>query len=185
MSSNNSSQVNRYSNLAIIFHWIMVFLILTLFILGWYMVDLPKGSDERTWFFALHKSIGLTTALFAILRLVWRVTHQPPQLPLTVPQMQQLVASITHFLLYAFMFIQPVSGYISSSFSGYKTRFWGIPLPHWGWKSPDLNELFTEIHEISSIILLTLICLHIGGALYHALIKRDGIIKRMMPRIGG
>ncbi len=49
----------KYSNFAIFMHWLMVVLIFTMFGLGWYMVDLPKGSPERTWFFTLHKSIGL------------------------------------------------------------------------------------------------------------------------------
>lgn len=159
----------------------MVLLIFTLFALGWYMSDLPKGSAERTWYFALHKSIGLTTALFALARLCWRLLHKPPELPLSVPKMQQLAASITHYMLYIFMFIQPISGYISSSFSGYSTKLWGIPLPDWGWKAPALNKLFTEIHEVSSVILLSFIVLHIGGALYHGLIKKDGIIRRMLP----
>ena len=49
----------KYSTTAILLHWVMAILLFTLFGLGWYMVDLPKGSDERSWFFALHKSIGL------------------------------------------------------------------------------------------------------------------------------
>jgi len=49
----------RYSATAMFLHWVMAILVIILFCLGWYMVDLPKGSDERSWFFALHKSIGL------------------------------------------------------------------------------------------------------------------------------
>lgn len=49
----------RYSATAMFLHWVMAILVITLFCLGWYMVDLPKESDERSWFFALHKSIGL------------------------------------------------------------------------------------------------------------------------------
>jgi len=44
----------RYSTIAIILHWLMALLLITLFRPGWYMVDLPKGSDERSWFFALQ-----------------------------------------------------------------------------------------------------------------------------------
>ncbi len=44
----------RYSTTAIILHWVMAILLFPLFGLGWYMVDLPKGSDKRSWFFALH-----------------------------------------------------------------------------------------------------------------------------------
>jgi cytochrome b561 len=173
----------RYGNFAIFLHWLMVILICILFGLGWYMVDLPKGSDERSWFFALHKSVGLTTALIAFIRLGWRYFIKPPALPAHIPQWERRLAEGTHVVLYIFMVVQPVSGYISSSFSGYSTKFWGIPLPTWGWKDPVLNELFTNVHVASSIVLLSFILLHLAGAMYHAVSARDEILKRMLPVI--
>ena len=171
----------RYSTTAILLHWLMAILLITLFGLGWFMVDLPKGSDERSWFFALHKSIGLTMALLALIRVVWRFTHTPPDLPATVSQFKQKLAGLTHILLYVSMIIQPLSGYISSSFSGYKTKIWGVPLPHWGWKSPALNELFTDIHVASSVALLCLVILHLSGVVFHICEGDKHLIKRMMP----
>lgn len=102
----------------------MVLLIFTMFGLGWYMVELPDGSPERAWFFALHKSIGLTIALLALIRLGWRMSHKPPVLPETIAYWQRRLAHLTHHLLYVLMFLHPASGYISSSFSGHKTKFW-------------------------------------------------------------
>ena len=171
----------KYNKPAILLHWLMVLLIFALFGLGWYMVDLPKGSTERTWFFALHKSVGLTVAILAVLRLGWRMFSGVPALPDSIPGWDSLLASLTHRLLYVLMFIQPVSGYISSSFSGYMTRFWGMPLPQWGWKDPVLNELFTDIHVASSAALLCLIFLHVSGVLYHQFFKHDDILSRMRP----
>lgn len=171
----------KYNTVAIILHWVMVILIITLFALGWYMEDLPKGSQERSWFFALHKSIGLTTALLALFRLIWRCLHKPPPLPKYISVFKQRIASLTHTLLYVAIFVQPVSGYISSSFSGYKTKFWGLPLPHWGWKAPDLNALFANIHVISSIVLLILILLHLFGVIVHIYQGEKDIVRRMMP----
>ena len=171
----------KYSNFAIFMHWLMVISIFTMFGLGWYMVDLPKGSSERTWFFALHKSIGLTNAMLVLIRLCWRLVHKSPELPGYIPQWKRTLANLNHNALYVVMFVQPVSGYISSSFSGYKTKFWGIPLPHWGWKDQMLNELFTDIHVASSVVLLCLIVLHILGALSHLFEPRDKILRRMLP----
>lgn len=171
----------RYSTTAIILHWVMAILLLTLFGLGWYMVDLPKGSDERSWFFALHKSIGLTMASLALIRVVWRFTHTPPELPETISQFKRKLAGLTHWLLYVAMIIQPLSGYISSSFSGYKTKIWGVPLPHWGWKSPALNELFTDIHVASSVVLLCLVILHLSGVVIHIYKGDRHILRRMIP----
>ncbi len=154
-------------------------MIIAMIIMGVYMGDLPKGSDERTWFFMLHKSMGLTLALLVIIRFIWRFWSPPPALPSIVSGAHQKLVKGTHHLLYLMMFIQPVTGYISSSFSGYKTKFWGVPLPHWGWKNPDLNKLFSLIHEISAICLTILIILHIAGVIYHIQRKETELFKRM------
>ena len=118
-------------------------------------------------------------ALLAIFRLAWKLTSKAPELPDYIAPIQKKLANATHHLLYLLMFIQPVSGYISSSFSGYKTKFWGVELPYWGWKSPELNELFTGIHEISAFCLITLLLLHLAGVVYHLQKKQTELIKRM------
>ena len=172
-------EIQRYSTTAIIIHWLMAIMIITMICMGGYMADLPKGSEERTWFFTLHKSIGLTLALLAIIRLVWKLISTSPPLPDIVSATHQKMAKATHHLLYLMMFIQPVSGYISSSFTSYKTKFWGIPLPRWADKNPEMNQLFNEIHEISAICLVVLLVIHIAGVVYHMKRKESELLKRM------
>lgn len=175
----NTTQIERYNTTLIIIHWLMALLILSMFVLGFYMVDLEKGSDERSYFFALHKSIGLTLALLVVVRLFWRLRFGVPKLPGSTKPYEKKLSAIVHHSLYLMLFLQPISGYISSSFSGYKTKFWGIPLPHWGWKDQDLNHLFTEIHEICAFILISLLVLHIAGVVHHLMKKEMHILKRM------
>lgn len=172
-------EIQRYNSTAIIIHWLMAIMILAMIGLGLFMVGLEKGSDERSYYFALHKSIGLTLALLAIFRLIWKIISDSPKLPDYVAPLHRKIATATHHLLYLLLFIQPITGYISSSFSGYKTKFWGIPLPHWGWKDPDLNQLFTTIHEISAFCLIALLILHIAGVIYHLHKKETELFKRM------
>ena len=64
---------------------------------------------------------------------------------------------------------------------GYKTKLWGVPLPHWGWKSPVLNEIFTDIHVASSVALLSLIILHLCGVIFHLYTGEMNIFRRMIP----
>lgn len=169
-----------YNGMAIFLHWIIAILLVGLFLLGWYMVDLPKGI-QRGWFFRLHISIGLTVALLAMIRLAWRCFHKPPELPEGFSKIKQWLISVTHNLLYIAMFVQPISGYLSSSFSGYKTKIWGVPLPYWGWKSPELNEFFNAVHTISSVVLLSLIVLHLCGVVVHIYQGEMSVLRRMMP----
>lgn len=171
----------RYDLASILLHWVMALLILVLFLLGWYMVDLPKSSAERTYFFSLHKSVGLTVATLAVLRIGWRI-RSPGLAPASgLAEWQRRLSVVTHRLLYAFMVLQPLSGYLSSSFSGYTTRFWGIPLPQWADEDWVVNELFTGVHELSSMALLALISLHFCGALAHLWTGHENVLPRMLP----
>ncbi len=173
----------RYTLIAIVLHWLIALLIALMFALGWYMTDLPEGPD-RSWYFALHKSIGLSIFALVVVRLAWRVRHPPPPLPAHFARWRAATAHATHRLLYLLMFFQPISGYLSSSFSGYKTRFFGVPLPHWGWRDEALNELLSGIHEASSVLLITLILLHFTGALAHLFKPGDRTFGRMLPGNG-
>ena len=159
----------------------MTVLILVLFLLGWYMVDLPKGGDERTFFFALHKSIGLTVAAFLVLRVGWRLRKPGPAPADSLSEWQRRLSILTHRLLYLFMVLQPLSGYISSSFAGYPTRFWGLTLPQWADKNPALNELFTGVHVSCSVALALLIGLHVCGAFAHLWGGHENVLLRMWP----
>ena len=132
----------QYTFTAIIIHWVIAVLVFAMFAIGWYMVDLPRGP-ERSSSFALHKSIGLTIFLLAIVRIIWRFFHRPPPYA-RVPNWQITVARIAHLLFYVLLVVQPTSGYLSSSFSGYKTKLFGVALPHWGWRDAPLNEFFTD-----------------------------------------
>lgn len=170
----------KYTAFAIVVHWVTAVLVLALIGLGWFMVDLPRGPD-RGYYFALHKSLGLTVFALLVLRVAWRVRHRPPPLPDGLSWWRAALAKLVHLAFYAVLIVQPVSGYLSSSFSGYKTHWWGIPLPHWGHHDPPLNELFTEIHVISSIAFVLLIGFHLLGVLSHIAAGERGMLRRMLP----
>jgi cytochrome b561 len=170
----------RYTTTAVVLHWLTAAMIFIQFPLGWYMVDLPKGPI-RGQYFASHKSIGLTILVLVIVRTVWRWRHPPPPLPAVIPAWQRAAAETVHRLFYVLFFLQPISGYISSSFSGHSTKYFGIPLPQWGWHDAALNQLFTDVHVLSSFCLIALIVAHLTGALSHGMQRDDQVLERMMP----
>lgn len=172
----------KYSIPSMIFHWLTTILIVALFVIGWGMVDLPRGP-ERSANFALHKSLGLTVFFISVLRIAWRLMNPAPNYPSYIAKWKVRVARIVHALFYVALFLQPLSGYLSSSFSGYKTRWFGIPLPHWGYRDLPLNEFFTDVHVACSVILSVLVLLHVMGAISH-LFARDGLFSRMLPGRG-
>lgn len=170
----------RYTTVAILIHWLTVLLVLALFALGWYMVDLPRGP-ARGYYFALHKSIGLSAFALFCARVLWRLAHRPPPFPPTLPAWQARLARFVHLNFYVLLVLQPLSGYLSSSFSGYTTRWFNLPLPEWGWNDAPINEFFTEIHELCAVGLLVLIGAHVLGFLKHIVAGEHELTRRMWP----
>jgi cytochrome b561 len=172
----------RYGTVAIALHWLIAALVFCQIYLGWWMIEIPKYPvGVRASWFNLHKSIGLTIALLVVLRLAWRLRHPPPPLPAWLPRWQARAAGINHFLLYAALLLQPLAGYLGSSFSGYPIKYFGISVPGWGWESPALKELMSDVHLLLAWAVTILVLIHVAAALTH-LVKRDGIFQRMLPR---
>ena len=157
----------------------MALLVIAMLCLGLYMADLPKGP-ERSRLIALHKSIGITLAGLYCVRLAWRLRHPPPPYPASMPAWQQQAAHANAIALYVLLIVQPIMGYLSSSFSGYKTSWFGLPLPNWGWESQPLNAAFNFAHVVGSRVLIVLITLHLAGVALHAIVRRDGVVRRML-----
>jgi cytochrome b561 len=170
--------MQKYTWPAVTLHWVMAILVLGMLALGLYMADLPKGT-ERSTLIGWHKSIGLSLVLLLALRIAWRAAHPPPPYPAQMPPWQRRLAHLNAAALYTLLVLQPLSGYLSSSFSGYQTRFFGLALPQWGHEDPALNTIFNNAHVLCSRLLMALITLHVAGAATHALVRRDGVVRRM------
>lgn len=175
---------DHYTRTAIVLHWTVALLIFANFPLGVYMHDLPL-SPEKLRLFSYHKWIGVTVFVLALLRVLWRATHRPPPLPDTMPRWEKLAAHATHFLLYALIFAVPLSGWLMSSAKGVQTVWFGVlPLPDLVSKNKELGDLLKEVHESLNFAMLGLVFAHIGAALKHYFIERDGVLARMIPFLG-
>lgn len=195
--NNNASS---YTKTAVILHWLIAIGIFLMFALGWFMTDLPKEgpkqmaydlfnlgiyswqlSEEaspRTFYFNLHKSIGITLFALIVLRILWRVTHKPPELLTTYKTWERKLANGTHHFLYLLMIAMPVSGLIMAVSSKYGVKWFGLPFIK-GLDNESLRDIFKETHEVVAVLILVMLILHIGGALKHKLIDKDDTLKRM------
>ena len=181
ISDNSKRYSEQYSLTAIALHWLMALLIIGMLLLGYYMVDLPKGTPNRADYFNLHKSFGVLAGILILLRVYWRLTH--PVLPIQgdTPRWTDKLATWAQRLLYGCMILQPASGYLSSSFNKYGVKFFGVALPNWGWEDAPLRSLFNSFHYLIAMLFIALIVLHVLGALKHLLVQRDGVFQRMLP----
>lgn len=175
---------SRYTGAAIFLHWLIALAVFALVGLGWYMVDIPKKTPERAYFYNLHKSIGLTTAFFIALRIWWRMTHTPPELPASLQPWERTTATWTHRLLYVCLVVMPLSGYVASNFTKFGVKYFGIELPPWGPEDKFVYSIFNGIHVVTSYVFVTAIALHIAGAFKHLLVDKDTVFRRMLPGRG-
>jgi len=171
----------RYTNTAIAVHWLIALLILAAFPLGIYMSDMAL-SPLKLKLISYHKWLGVTVFLLAVARLAWRAGHTPPPLPGTIPLWQQRAAHGLHFLLYVLLFAIPLSGWLMSSAKGFQTVYLGlVPLPDLIGKDKALGHLLENVHATLNFAMLALLLAHVGAALKHQYIDRDGTLARMLP----
>ena len=177
--SNNGA--GRYTRSAIVFHWIVAILALIMIGLGLFMTGVPKGSPDRAFYFNLHKSIGLTTALIVIARLWWRAGHPPPALPATMPGWEVQAAKINHALLYLCLIVMPLSGFAATQFTKYGVVYFGLfKIPPMGPQNKVMYDLLQGVHGVTAVLLITLIVIHVLAAFKHLLIDRDKVFQRML-----
>lgn len=193
----------RYTKTAIILHWLIGALIVFMFLLGWYMTELPKDADKvmsfdlfdlgiaqwnvaqemspRTFYFNLHKSVGVTILALVLFRIYWRLSHRPPALLSSLKAWERKLAAGGHHSLYLLMVLIPVAGIIMSLYSKYGLQWFGIKLLE-GLDNKDLRETFAEVHELLGTAMLVVLAVHVLGALKHRLIDKDDTMKRMSLR---
>lgn len=168
-----------YTPTARMLHWGLALLLGGMVALGWYMMSIEKAPNSG-WYFALHKSIGITIFGLVLLRMLWRVTHRPHDLPSSLPVWQRTLAGLTQSLLYVVMVVMPLTGLSGALLSKHGVSFFGIDLPHPA-QNHDLSEQLFAAHGVIVWILIGLVSLHVAGALKHLWIDRDDVFHRMWP----
>jgi len=180
---------SRYSSVAIVLHWTIAALIVLNIWFGWRMSGL-KGMAQFE-LFQLHKSIGITVLLLSIVRLGWRIINPAPPYPAAMAPIERLGASVMHWLLYGFMIVLPLTGWIIVSASPYNlptVLFKTMPWPHLGFVH-DLPMTVRQmiemrvgtVHEWLAWSLLALAAIHVAAALKHHFWNRDDVLSRMLP----
>jgi len=167
-----------YSKSSKILHWAMALMLLSMLALGFSMVEnLAIWHIQAIW---LHKSFGLLALVIVVIRIVNRWFTVTPPLPSDVDRMQAFAAKATQVGLYGAMLLMPVSGYLMQSADNRVITFFGLfPLPSVIAPSIERYALFREMHAIVALVFLVLITVHICGALYHGIVRRDKVLSSM------
>jgi cytochrome b561 len=172
-------------------HWLIAALLLTNIGLAWYFNTLTGLT--RVGPTQIHKSIGITILMLSLFRLAWRFISPPPPLPASVTGWERLAAHTVYVLFYVVMIGMPLTGWAMVSASRliqvYPITLFGVaPWPAIGpltqlppAQMHSAHEAFETAHGLLAKLAYVLIVLHVGAALRHQFLKRDGVVPRMVP----
>jgi cytochrome b561 len=179
-STINAVAPPAYTITARVLHWVMAILILSMIPLGLIIAN-DWGGSLQDFLYDLHRSIGALIIPLILLRLIYRWANPPSPLPNDIPAIQQLAAHATHWCLYALLLVQPIVGWIATSaYRAPITVFGWFELPPIWPENRVLSEQMFSIHGFIGMIIAGLVAVHIGGALFHHLVRKDGVLMRMI-----
>lgn len=182
-------ELRRYTGIAVALHWLIASAIIANVALTWIW---PRVADDNVRpLIDAHKSIGILVLGLAIMRVLWRVTHEPPALPTTYQRWEIRASHVTHWLLYAIMLFMPLSGWIMDSAwkdaATHPMEWFGLfQWPRIGFimhLDPALRDKvhdgFGAAHAVCSWILYWIFSLHVAGALKHQWFDKEPELQRM------
>jgi cytochrome b561 len=181
-----SSPSASYSPMARAFHWVTVGFVLALVVLGEAMTYRSKQDiwDSLTnGLYSGHKLLGFLLLLLIIARLTYRLTKGAPPDEPTLEPWQKLASHVTHWSLYALLLLVPLSGWRGVSQYPALEIFGLFSLPSIATANQpaSVNTLFW--HEVLGKIMALLIVTHVGAALFHHFVRKDGVLRRMLPNL--
>lgn len=177
-----TSTVNhsRFSGAQRLLHWTMAAGIVAMLFIGVGMLSTIAPSYVPL--VATHKTLGVALFALVLVRLALRVVLGAPPLPADLPPLIRLGAVLSHWGLYGLMIAMPLIGWAMLSAAAYPVVLFGnIQLPPILPQSDALHTLLWAAHRWLAFAFFALILLHVAAALFHALIRRDGVFEAMSP----
>jgi cytochrome b561 len=179
------TRTDHYPATSKLLHWLVAACVLITAPVAIAMTNIDKGPTQDA-LYNLHKSLGVLILILMVVRLINRLALGALAAEVEIEPWQKRASSIVHTSLYVLLLAMPIVGYIANSAYGATTPFFGLfELPQMIGKNEGLaTQLFT-LHRWVGWLVILLVLTHISAALYHHFIRRDAVLKRMLPRAMG
>ena len=180
------TRTDHYPATSKLLHWLVAICVLTTAPVAITMTLIGKGPTQDM-LYNFHKSLGVLILVLMILRLINRLIAGAPIADPGIEPWQKTVSSVMHTSLYVLLLAMPVVGAIANSAYGAPTPFFGLfNLPTIVEKNDALATQLFAVHRWVGWLVILIVLMHIGAALYHYFIRRDNVLQRMLPRaLGG
>lgn len=166
----------RYHPVHVVLHWLMALLVIMMLGVGKFVMPGVSPDDpQKVFMLQFHAYTGGVLGILLVIRLIFRFTTKRPIPADAGNALLNFVAKATHFLLYLFIAGMAVSGFGLFQMAQLPAVFSReIPYP-----SDFFQYLPRMGHGLTSWLLLALVALHFGAALYHQFIRKDNLLSRM------
>jgi cytochrome b561 len=167
-----------YDGVSVTLHWITVALVLIQFGFSktWHVFSRPIRQEM----IMLHMGFGILLGLAVMARIVWRLIpgHR-------LPPAHSGASKAVHYLLYAFILLEFVLGFVLRWSGGEAMIFFGLPIPPMGLPhvSRATNDLVGVIHSLVGWVIIILAAGHALAGVYHHFVVKDGVLARMIPAL--
>ena len=160
-------------------HWTMAVMVLTMLCIG---VAMVVSLGNYHVLMSIHRPLGIAILILVVVRFVNRLLNPPPPFPASMSRAERLAATASELAMYGLMLVLPLIGWGMLSAARYPIVLHGalhLPfiLPH----SAALYAVLRKAHTILAYLFVLTFMGHFGAILFHALIVRDGLLKRMAP----
>ena len=173
------NESRHFNLLARVLHWSMAVLLLAMLFIGAGMV--ASVSERHEWLLHLHKPLGIALLALVVIRLLVRFSTRQPPLPADLPAVQVLAAKASHWLLYALMLAMPLLGWAMISAAGDPVMLSStLQLPSIVPANAQLFAFLRKAHGYLAYLLFLTVLVHLAAALFHGLIRRDGVLQSML-----
>ncbi len=178
----SATRLPHYDRAQRLFHWSMAAIILAAMLIGLYCAYQPPGQATRRFLLEWHKSLGMTALVLAVLRIAYRLAVAAPPYAERMGRLNHAAAWSAHLGLYVLMLAMPLTGYWNSAAGGYSLPFfWLLQWPRVLPLDKASSRIGEELHLWGAWVLYAVVGLHIAAVVWHQLIRRDGVLSRMLP----
>lgn len=173
----------HYGRVQRFLHWSMAGLIIAAMLIGLYCAYQVPGTPLRRELLEWHKSLGMTALVLLVLRVAWRLAVAAPPYAERMGRLNHAAASAAHLALYGLMLAMPLTGYAFSAMGGYSLPFFWLfqwprvlPVDKAATHTPEM------LHYYGAWAIYAVVGLHLAAVAWHQLVRRDGVLRRMLPR---
>lgn len=172
------TQVSRYHPVLVALHWALAVLIVAALALGaLVMVRIPNSDPAKLEALRSHMVGGILILLLMQARFLVRMRTAHPAHASTGNRLLDRLAWASHRFFYVLVLGMAGSGIFMALQTGLPAIVFAgdSALPADFWVFP-----VRTVHYLFSRLLMAFITLHVAGALYHTLVLKDGLLRRML-----